>query len=311
MKHKMKNDQNITVSIGLPVFNGERFIERKITSLLEQSFSNFELIISDNNSTDQTSRICQDFVKKDKRIRYFRQEQNIGGWKNFGFVLDKAQNDYFLWTAVDDTILPQFIEKSLEILIENDKVSCVSTKMILFGGKNDEIKINKNDFILKKIFKKKFLEFIYMNNFSAKGNYNERTTEYIKKIRHNQIFYGVFRTEQIKKCFVRNEAIWSDACTIFNILKFGEIFVIDEILMKVFDGGQSRSGLLEVTKQNHYNFIKTVFPMSPFTKWCIQNLKFKIFLRHFDFFIKINLIGELSLVLDIIRKIIGFLDKKK
>jgi len=305
-----KNNEEIStrktkISIGLPVYNGEKFIRKKLDSLLEQTFTDFEIIISDNCSNDQTSEICKEYASKDNRIKYFRQIKNIGGWKNFGFILKKAKSEYFLWSAVDDIILPKFLEEVVQVLEYNKEIACSSSKMELFGKSTSELKKNANDSRIKKIFKKNMENFGHMDNFPASGTYEERIDEYIKNLRHNQIFYGIFRTDQIKQSFVTDEALWSDACTIFNILKFGELFVVDKVLMNVFDGGQSRSGMLGVTKQNHYNLIKTMFPMSPFTKWCITNLGFKILIKNLGFFIKINCIGEFSLLLDIIRKLIN------
>jgi len=74
---------NVKLSIGMPVYNGELFIERAIESILAQTFTDFELIISDNASTDSTQEICQNFSKKDDRIRIFKQEKNIGVHRNF------------------------------------------------------------------------------------------------------------------------------------------------------------------------------------------------------------------------------------
>ena len=86
----------------MPVFNGEKFIKNAIDSILSQTFKNFELIISDNASTDSTSKICEEYALKDNRIRYFRQSQNFGAVKNFQFVLEQAKCEYFMWTAADD-----------------------------------------------------------------------------------------------------------------------------------------------------------------------------------------------------------------
>ena len=77
------------LSIGLPVYNGENYLHNSIDSLLNQSFTNFELIISDNASTDATEDICTQYIKKDKRIRYIRQKNNLGATQNFYFVLQK------------------------------------------------------------------------------------------------------------------------------------------------------------------------------------------------------------------------------
>jgi len=107
------------VTIGLPVFNGEKYVQNALTSLLSQTFSDFELIISDNASTDSTQMICEEFANKDKRIKYFRQKNNIGIFHNYKFVLKQASCDYFQWAAADDLWNPEFLEKNICIL-END-----------------------------------------------------------------------------------------------------------------------------------------------------------------------------------------------
>ena len=90
------------VSIGLPVFNGEKYLEKTLNSLLDQKLSNFELIISDNNSNDNTANICKNYSNQDKRIKYYKQENNKGFWYNYKFVLDKSIGEYFIWVAADD-----------------------------------------------------------------------------------------------------------------------------------------------------------------------------------------------------------------
>src|SRR5438132_4412320 len=107
------------ISIGLFVYNGEKFLRKRLDSLLCQTFTNFELIISDNASTDSTSAIYEEYAKKDKRIRYVRQEKNMGAMWNFIFVLQEAKCDYFAWAAVDDLMSPDFLEKNINILESN------------------------------------------------------------------------------------------------------------------------------------------------------------------------------------------------
>ena len=84
------------VSIGMPVYKAEQFIHKALTSLLSQSFTNFELIISDDSSTDRTAEICLEYTAKDNRIRYIRQTENLGLVRNFNFVLRQAHGEYFL-----------------------------------------------------------------------------------------------------------------------------------------------------------------------------------------------------------------------
>ena len=157
-----KNNEEIStrktkISIGLPVYNGEKFIRKKLDSLLEQTFTDFEIIISDNCSNDQTSEICKEYASKENRIKYFRQIKNIGGWKNFGFILKKAKSEYFLWSAVDDIILPKFLEEVVQVLEYNKEIACSSSKMELFGKSTSELKkmqmIQESRIFLKIIWK--------------------------------------------------------------------------------------------------------------------------------------------------------------
>ena len=96
------------VSIGLPTFNRANILKRAIDSLLNQAYSNFELIISDNTSTDDTQKICLEYSQKDDRIRYFRQDKNIG-MGQFDFLASKIRGDYFMLASDDDWWHPDFI----------------------------------------------------------------------------------------------------------------------------------------------------------------------------------------------------------
>ena len=98
----MSNLTSVKVSLGIPVYNGERFVATAIKSVLDQTFTDFELIVCDNASTDQTPEICQEFARKDSRIRYLRQEINIGAKANFNRVFEYARGEYFKWIAADD-----------------------------------------------------------------------------------------------------------------------------------------------------------------------------------------------------------------
>lgn len=121
------------VSIGMPVYNGEPFIREALNSLLSQTFSDFELIISDNTSTDNTEKICREFELKDARVRYLRQKENIGAPANFKFVLDEAVGDYFMWAAADDLQEPEFIELLVSALDNNPSLVCVMSDVKNIG----------------------------------------------------------------------------------------------------------------------------------------------------------------------------------
>lgn len=102
------------VSIGMPVYNGEAFIREALDALLAQTFTDFELIISDNASTDGTEAICREYALRDKRVRYVRQAKNCGAIANFQFVLKEAVSEYFMWAAADDYWAPTFLTKIVD-----------------------------------------------------------------------------------------------------------------------------------------------------------------------------------------------------
>jgi glycosyltransferase involved in cell wall biosynthesis len=108
----------VELSIGMPVYNGERFIHKALDSLLSQTFLDFELIISDNASIDNTRAICLEYAASDSRIRYVRQNENQGPLANFQFVLDEAVGEYFMWAAADDVWDPKFVEVLLPVSAE-------------------------------------------------------------------------------------------------------------------------------------------------------------------------------------------------
>lgn len=89
------NRQALRVSIGLPVYNGEQYLAKALDSLLAQTFTDFEVIISDNASTDRTSEICAAYLERDPRIRYYRNQQNIGAAPNFNRTFELATGMYF------------------------------------------------------------------------------------------------------------------------------------------------------------------------------------------------------------------------
>ncbi len=122
------------VTIGLPVFNGENFLREAIESLLNQSFTDFELIISDNASTDATGEIIREFQKQDPRIRYTRQPANIGASENYLFVLEQAKSDLFMWATHDDV----WASNWLEVLEKNFTPQDVGLRgrLVMINGKS-------------------------------------------------------------------------------------------------------------------------------------------------------------------------------
>jgi glycosyltransferase involved in cell wall biosynthesis len=115
------------VSIGLPVYNGDNYLAATLESLLAQSYTDFELIVSDNASTDRTAEICQAYASRDRRLRYVRNERNIGAAANYNRTFELATGELFKWHAHDDLLALTCIEKCVAVLDANpDAVLCQS-----------------------------------------------------------------------------------------------------------------------------------------------------------------------------------------
>lgn len=175
------------VTIGMPVYNGADYICDALDSLLAQSFTDFEIIISDNASTDDTEKICRKYVEKDSRIKYLRQETNIGAQPNFEFVLAASSGIYFMWAAHDDIWSKNYLFNSVNILL-NKEVSFVFPtfklrSIYLYLTKA----INKSifKFIESKDARVRVLQFLALHHNSHKCN----------------IVYSLFRTDFIKAVY--------------------------------------------------------------------------------------------------------------
>ena len=140
---------NPRVSIGLPVFNGENYLENTLQSILSQTYADFQLIISDNASTDQTQEICVRYSKLDPRIQYYRNTTNIGAAKNYNQFVNLALGTYFKWIAHDDPIAPTYLERCVSILDTHPEFVMCYPRTILIDDTGDEIEKHFDGFDLR------------------------------------------------------------------------------------------------------------------------------------------------------------------
>jgi glycosyltransferase involved in cell wall biosynthesis len=198
----------------MPVYNGEKYVREALDSLLNQSFCSYELIISDNSSTDNTEEICREYQKKDKRIKYYRQQNNLGALANFQFVLDNANCEYFMWAACDD----RWDVKWLEVLYSNlvgregcaafGRVQSVDEK----GAYVDHLANNRK---FKFSGKKLWRRVAFFLQFEGKGKSN--------------LFYSLFRKENIES--VDLITYNADFLTLFDLLSEIEFLVVGDVCL--------------------------------------------------------------------------------
>lgn len=135
------------VSIGVPVYNGARFLRATLDSILAQTFTDFELIICDNCSTDQTETICREYAARDRRVRYFRNERNLGPAPNYNRCFEHARGELFRWNAADDVVAPDFVRKCVEMLDSDPTIVSAYTRTVLID--EDGKQVRKYDYDLE------------------------------------------------------------------------------------------------------------------------------------------------------------------
>lgn len=179
-------DHRPRVSIGLPVYNEAGFVGKALDSLLTLNFSDFELIISDNASTDRTFAICEEYAARDPRIALLKNSENLGAVANFKLVLQRARGEYFMWAAADDEWLPDFIDILLpELEAHPDAgVAMCATERFYENGKHLDT-----------------IRFTGTNNPNG-WSYYQMLKGMVSRRKYNLYFYGLFRTELLKRAIV-------------------------------------------------------------------------------------------------------------
>lgn len=213
------------VSIGVPVYNGAGTLRRTLESILAQTLVDFELIISDNASTDETAAICRDFAIRDARIRYVRQPRNLGAAFNFQYVIDQARGRYFLWAACDDVRTPDFLEENVRFL-ESHPDYVASASPNCFEGRS-AVGANLVAFSIAAPSVHERFHLFFQNCWESHG-----------------IFYSVVRTDVLKQCEVLGQS-FTAADWAFNLFlaSQGNIHRCDKgLTIFGLNGISSRSG---------------------------------------------------------------------
>ena len=235
------------LTIGMPVFNGAKTLPRVLASLMSQSFTDFELVISDNCSNDSTRSICEAYAKKDHRIRYFRHSENIGPAANFKYVLNQANGKYFTWAASDDVRTSNFLKLNVEFLQENPDF-VASTSPNFFDGEEG---IQSENTV----------------RFSLAGNLDERLIEFLSNSwQSHAIFYSVMRSDIIKSCdILGSDFLAFDWAINVFLLKNGKINRTQSGALIL--GAKGYSNGPNKWKTHHRGIINWFFPLYTFSEY--------------------------------------------
>jgi len=127
----------VSISLGLPVYNGEDYLHACLDTILAQTEGDFELVIADNASTDGTGQICREYAARDPRIRTITHPENIGAANNFNFLFHETNGEYFKWCAHDDLLEPTFLEKTLVRLQQDHSAVLCHSYTTIFNDNFD------------------------------------------------------------------------------------------------------------------------------------------------------------------------------
>ena len=203
---------NPRVSVGLPVFNGEQFLRQALDSVLAQTYPGFELIISDNASTDRTQDICEAYATRDKRIRYYRQSKNVGGGRNYNFVFEVSNGEYFKWLAHDDFIAPEYLARCVEVLDRDPSVVlCYSMFVDIDHQGNALTKFSRNR--------------------AKSTSVSERFFSLMSLDYDCEEVFGVIRSSVLRKTHLIRNYTDSDRTLLCEMSLYGQFYEVPELLL--------------------------------------------------------------------------------
>jgi glycosyltransferase involved in cell wall biosynthesis len=210
-------EQSPKISIGLPVYNGEKYLRVALDSILLQDYTDFELIVSDNASSDSTQAICLEYAAKDDRIRYYRSEVNIGASGNFARVVNLARGEYFKWMAHDDVHLQGFLSSCSDVIDRApDTVALVTPRSEIIDERGvilrDAIPIESLDTRVPQPHRR--IGDVFRNVFWAPAQ------------------FGLFRIDILKRTRLIQPFAASDYVFLTEVALLGEIWELPEILFQ-------------------------------------------------------------------------------
>ncbi len=214
---------NPPLFIGMPVFNGGRFIGQALDSLISQTYRDWMLLISDNDSTDGTAKICKSYCERDARIRYIKQPKNQGTAKNYRFLLESAHEKYFMWAAADDLWEPEFLDANIRNLESNLDAGAAFSNIV---------NIDSFGQIIREI--PSFGLFATKDRQINIGNY-VLAPEFLAKV---NLFYSIYRLSLLKDYLLEfissglSENPGSDKCFVLGVLCRTRLVIDERVLFK-------------------------------------------------------------------------------
>lgn len=245
------NRQMPKVSIGMPVYNGENYIREAIDSILAQTFEDFELIISDNASTDRTGEICLDYAARDPRIRYFQNNVNIGAAKNYNVTFNLSSGQYFKWAAHDDVLDRSFLSACVDVLDKDPSVVVCFSEIVKIDEHGKQVGTYDKD------------NRILTDSERAHVRFRD-----LIDTRHWCIsVFGVMRSEVLRRTPLIGSYVGSDRCLMVDLGLMGRFYRIPEHLFFRRDHPGSSTEKIKIHQERLEWFDPAKAGKIPFPYW--------------------------------------------
>ncbi|WP_433167842.1 glycosyltransferase family 2 protein [Kribbella sp. CA-247076] len=199
------------LSIGLPVYNGEKYLAESLDALLGQSYGDFELVVSDNASTDGTEEICRDYLARDSRISYYRQPVNIGATPNHNWTFEHSGGELFKWASYDDLYGRDLLLRCVEALDDDPALVLAHAHQAIIDGNGDVVL--KVDYPL--------------------ATDDPRAPERFKSLLFGvggDDFYGVMRSDILRRTPLNGSYHHSDRTIMAELALYGRFHQVPELL---------------------------------------------------------------------------------
>ena len=255
------------LTIGMPLYNNERTLDRAVRSLLAQTFRDFVLVMSDDGSSDGTRAIARKFAESDDRVSFVEQSVNLN-YGNFRYLLHAAETELFVFAAGDDWWEPAFLEACVSLLDSNANAVCAVSRTRFFPSEGES--------------------YVATGTFPLTGKPEANISEYFEKLYDNSRMYGVMRTDVARRAFPKRDHHAFDFT--FSVATLRDGFHLEDPRELMNREVTPTERYVEYVPRDNPSLLGRLFPLLPMTWSLIWEMRIPVSRRVLSALFYANLI---------------------